>query len=338
MNGRERIEAALRGEQPDQTPVMLHNFLLAITESGITHEQYRESPRLMADCHIRALEKYGHDGILLDIDTSVIAGAVGVPVDLPQNQPGRCHQPLLHELEDVGLLQQVTVTDYKYVQNWLEAIRILVNEVGNDIYIRGHCDQAPFSLASMIRRPQEFLMDLMDEEMQDEVHALLRYCTDACKQFVDAMAETGARMISHGDSPAGPDMISPEMYRTYALPYEQEIIQRTHQHGLDYLLHICGKTDIILTDMVASGADCLELDYKTDVQKIRQAISDRSALCGTIDPSGVLCFGSEADVIEETELLLQQMAGNSRFILNAGCAIPAETPSTNLHAMMHCVQ
>ena len=69
MNGRERIESALCGEQPDRTPVLLHNFLLAIKESGITHADYRESPRVMADCHLRALEKYGHDGIFIDIDT-----------------------------------------------------------------------------------------------------------------------------------------------------------------------------------------------------------------------------------------------------------------------------
>jgi uroporphyrinogen-III decarboxylase len=31
------------------------------------------------------------------------------------------------------------------------------------------------------------------------------------------------------------------------------------------VLHICGCTDRILDDMIASGADGLELDYKTDV-------------------------------------------------------------------------
>ena len=35
MNGLERIMAALRGEQPDKTPVMLHNFMMAAREAGL---------------------------------------------------------------------------------------------------------------------------------------------------------------------------------------------------------------------------------------------------------------------------------------------------------------
>ena len=49
MNGYERIVAALNGRKPDRTPVMLHNFLMAAKEYGITMEQYRNNPRLIAD-------------------------------------------------------------------------------------------------------------------------------------------------------------------------------------------------------------------------------------------------------------------------------------------------
>ena len=36
MNGNQRIMAAIRGERPDQVPVMLHNFMMAAREQGVT--------------------------------------------------------------------------------------------------------------------------------------------------------------------------------------------------------------------------------------------------------------------------------------------------------------
>jgi len=44
MTGRERIACALRGERPDTVPVMLHNFMMAARESGITMRRFRSDP------------------------------------------------------------------------------------------------------------------------------------------------------------------------------------------------------------------------------------------------------------------------------------------------------
>ena len=105
MNGYERISAALRGEKPDKVPVMLHNFMMAAKEHGITMEQYRNSPKLIAECFIAAVEKYKYDGILVDIDTVTLAGAVGVPVDFPVDDPAGSHLGNLENLEDVYRLK-----------------------------------------------------------------------------------------------------------------------------------------------------------------------------------------------------------------------------------------
>ena len=68
-------------------------------------------------------------------------------------------------------------------------------------------------------------------------------------------------MVSNGDSPAGPEMISPEMYEEFAMPYEKIVVDTSHQAGLLYTLHICGNTEIILDLMVKTGADAFEIDY-----------------------------------------------------------------------------
>ena len=101
MNGRQRIDAALNGNWPDRTPVMLHNFMMAAREAGVTMRQFREDPRLIARCFGEAAERYQLDGILVDIDTATLAGAVGVPIDFPEDSPARCHGSSLPALEAV---------------------------------------------------------------------------------------------------------------------------------------------------------------------------------------------------------------------------------------------
>ena len=334
MNGYERIQAALEGRWPDRTPVMLHNFLMAAEEAGYTQEEYRNDPKKIAQSHIEAVEKYGYDGILAEMDTTVMAGSAGVPVDFPIHEPARVHEPLIMSIEEVKKLGRVKVEDYRYAQITLEAVRLMVEHFKGEIFVRGNCDQAAFSIATMIRTPSEFMMDLLDTEHEDLVFELLEYCTDVSCQYIRLMAQTGCHMLSNGDSPAGPDMISPLMYKRFALPFERRNVEEAHRCGFPYGLHICGDTTMILDAMMETGTDALELDYKTDTETAHDALKDRVTFIGNIDPSGVIGRGTAAQVCAETEKLLTVFSDTPRFILNAGCAIPQGTPSENIRAMI----
>jgi uroporphyrinogen decarboxylase len=333
MNGYERIKAALKGESTDKIPVMLHNFMMAAEEAGFNMEQFRNDPKIIADSFIKSVEKYHYDGILVDIDTVTLAGAVGVPVDFPVDFPARTHLGNLESMEQVKDLKSVKIENYKYIQVWLESVRLLKEYFKDEIFIRGNCDQAPFSLASMVRGIEDWMADLLlaDEEL---IKDLLEYCTEATSQFIRLMAQTGADMVSNGDSPAGPDLISPDMYERFAMPFEKRIVDISHSLNLPYTLHICGNTESILDKMLSTGADAFELDYKTDAKKALNTFYKKAALIGNIDPSGVLALGSSDLVRKKTLELLEIYGGVNRFILNSGCAIPSSAPSINIKTMI----
>jgi uroporphyrinogen decarboxylase len=334
MNGVERITAALRGEWPDRIPVMLHSFMPAAREASLTMRQFRENPRHIARAFIEFAERYQCDGVLVDIDTVTLAGAVGVPVDLPEDLPARSNGARLRDLREVDGLEPVEISRDERVQVWLEAAKLLVQQVGGHMFVRGNCDQCPFSLAAAMRSLDAWMLDLADPDNEERIHKLLRFCTDVSTQFIELMAATGAHMVSNGDSPAGPELISPRLYRKYALPYEQRVVRRAHELGLPYALHICGKTNLILDDMLASGADALELDYKTGVRLAHDKMRSRATFIGNVDPSGVLALGPAAMVEDATRAVVEVFADTPRFILNAGCAIPAGTPPENIRAMI----
>ncbi len=144
----------------------------------------------------------------------------------------------------------------------------------------------------------------------------------------------GYDMVSNGDSLAGPEMIPPEFYIKYALPYESKIVKAVHDENVKYALHICGNTDAILENMLLTGADAFELDYKTDTDKIFRTFHDTAAFIGNIDPSSVLALGTQDEVQRKTIELLSFYKDSDRFILNAGCAIPPDTPPENLRMMI----
>lgn len=334
MNGYERIHAALEGRPVDRTPVMLHNFLMAAREGGYTQAAFRNDAANIADAFIRAVEKYGYDGVLIDIDTALLAGALGVPVEFPEDLPARCHRGLLHDIGDIGRLPPIQLENDRRVMILLESARLLVEHFDGELSIRGNCDQSSFSLAALVRSMQDWMLDLTDEEARPYVHRLLDYCSEAACRMIRLMAETGVDMVSNGDSLAGPAMISPAMYREFALPYERRVIDEAHAHGLPYALHICGDTSLILHDMVQTGTDAVELDYQTDIHRAHEVYRDSICFIGNVDPSGVLARGTPDLVRQKTEELLEVYADSTRFILNAGCAIPAETPPENLRAMI----
>ena len=338
MNGYQRVMAALQGEEPDMVPVMLHNFMMAAREAGLTMEQFRNDPNQMARAFIEAVEKYEFDGVMIDVDTVTLAGAVGVPVDFPVDQPAQAAGVRIQSLEEVNDLAPVDIRGYRGVQVWLEATSILRHHFGNDIFIRGNCDQSPFTLASLIRGLEPWMLDLANSDNHELVHRLLEYSTGITLQFIQLMSETGAHMTSNGDSVAGPELISPAMFRTFALPYERKIVERSHSLGLPYFLHICGNTSRIIDEMLETGSDGLELDYRTDAAMAHAKMKDRAVFIGNIDPSGVLALGTPQLVEEKTRELLNIFIDTPRFILNAGCAIPPITPLENLRAMINAAR
>jgi uroporphyrinogen decarboxylase len=338
MNGYQRITAALNGERPDRVPVMLHNFMMAAHEAGVSMRQFRTDPEALARSFIQAVETYGYDGILVDIDTATLAGALGVPVDLPLDAPGRTTGGLISSLVEVQDLPSVNISNYAVVQVWLEGVRLLHRYFGGEIYIRGNCDQAPYSLACLVRSMEEWMLDLMEPDNHSGAHRLIAYCEQATLQFIRLMADAGAHMVSNGDSLAGPDMVSPRLYREFAFPSEKRVVDYAHSLGLPYVLHICGKTDRVLDEMIATGSDGLELDYKTDPCLAHARLSDRAVFIGNIDPNAVLALGTPELVERKTRELLAVFADTPRFILNAGCAIPATTPPENLRALIRAAR
>ncbi len=334
MNSRQRFEAVIQGKIPDRVPVCLHNFLMATREADIPLEQYLVDPEAAAKVHLHALEKYGYDCILVDLDTTMLAEAMGAKRDSTPGETGHIAAPAIASLDDVGQLKPVNPDRDGRIPVVLETIRILARQVGGEVAIRGNADQCAFSLAGLLRGMGDFMLDLASEPDDPRIQQLLEVSYLSHIAVHRALKKAGAHVTSLGDSPSGPDMISPEMFTRFARPYQERLVRELAADGIFTVIHICGNTSAILDQLAEYPACGFELDYKTDTVKAKTTVGQRHVLFGNVDPSGVLATGTPDLVRKATRQLMECWKPGGRFVLNAGCAIPPTTPPENLFAFM----
>jgi uroporphyrinogen decarboxylase len=334
MNSLERVRAVLTGQVPDRVPVCLHNFMLAAREAGIPMERYRVDPEAIVQAHLQAWEKYGHDCLLIDTDTTMLAEAMGAESECAPDEPGRIVRPAISSLAEVDRLKVVNPKTDGRVPATLEAVRLLARQVGNEVAIRGNADQMAFDLACMVRGTQEFLMDLASEPDNPATQQLLEVCYQSHLVVHRALGEAGAHLTSFGDSLAGPDVVSPKTFDRFARPYEERLVKQLVAEGTFTVVHICGDTTKILPLLAQYDFCGFELDYKTGAALAKSTVGARHVLFGNIDPSGVIARGSPQEVRVATRQLISTWKPGGRFVLNAGCAIPPTTPPENIRALI----
>jgi MtaA/CmuA family methyltransferase len=166
------------------------------------------------------------------------------------------------------------------------------------------------------------------------VEELLEMCTEVAIAFARAQIEAGADIIGLGDAVGS--LVSPDMYRRFALPYEQRIFAAVHEMGAIARLHICGDTNGIVADMVESGADIVDLDWMVNMESAAAQYGDQVSFCGNFDPVVVMLEGTPEEVYNAAHHCMT--IGGARSISNAGCEIPLGTPHANLHAQSEALR
>ncbi|MDR3183150.1 MAG: hypothetical protein LBT89_09580 [Planctomycetaceae bacterium] len=332
MTGYERINCVLRKQPPDRIPVMLHNFMFAVRDCGLTQQQFRSSPETMCRVFVETSRKYSLDAILTDADTTLEAHALGAGIHEEEDLPAKVIKPVSERLDEV--IDSITADKLNRdsrIRIYLDAIRLIRSQVGGELFIRGNADQGPFSLAAAVFGLTNMMTALTDKKREEPILRLIDRCYDVHLAFHRLVKDAGADITSFGDSMASPDLISPKMYRKFAAPFQKRLAEDLRKDGIQTVCHICGKTDAILEPWSEIGFAGVEIDYKTDIAKVKGLMQGRAVVFGVIDPSGVFCNGTAETVRSETSALLNLFQGKD-IVPGSGCALPAETPPENIRA------
>jgi len=338
MNSLERTWTVLRGGIPDRVPVDLHNFLMVAQASGLPFPEFLQNGEAMAEGQVKAWHEFGQDVLLLENGTAALAEACGCEVEyLPDGSPVVV-KPVLKSLDDLDQLRMPDPYRSHPLPELLKATRVIGQEIGDQAFIIGRGDQGPFSLAGLLLGMEEYLLQIALNEKPDQLHQLLEFCLEVDYRYTIAQMEQGAHMTSVGESLAGPDVCSPKVYVEYAWGYVKRLVDRLKAKDILLAYHICGDSTRIIPNMVQTGAAVLELDYKVDLIKAKQAMQGKATFLGQIDPSGVMALGTPELVEEKCREAIDILAPGGGFILGPGCALPPTTPPENVRTMIEAVR
>jgi len=319
---------------PDRVPIALHNFQMAVQRSGRSFSEVLKNAELLAESMIREWREFQHDMIMLEIGTACSAEAMGVGVIYGADRSPIAHEPAISSLGD---LDRLVIPPIESRPSWkvtLDAVRMIRRELGDQVAICGRCDQGPFSLASMLRGMERFMMDIAEEVHNEALSRLMSICDEVVYQYARAMKDAGADTGSIGESFAGPSLLRPDDYRRLAWPHEKRLIERI-QRELDFPfhLHICGPADPIIEDMMNTGASVLEVDQAADFARAKQIVRGRSVLLGNVEPARLI-FAAPEEVRKLTRKAIVEAGEGGGLILAPGCALAGPTPARNIHALM----
>jgi MtaA/CmuA family methyltransferase len=319
LNSKQRCLAAIHGEPLDRTPVFPLLMFLAADRSQMPYRRYATEGQVLAEAQLKVRQEYGVDAITSCSDAFRVSADLGGEMAYPEDRTPYLLKPLVSSQEDLNHLRKPDFSQpHSRMQDRVEATRAMVKAAGEDCLVLGWVDM-PFAEACSVCGVSEFM--LMIIEQPELAHQLLEFLTEIVIGFALAQVEAGAPMIGAGDAAAS--LISARSFRQFALPYEQQVCQAVHATGGLVKLHICGKTTHLLADMVQSGADLFNVDHLVDLATARK-VYEAAGKCfkGNLDPVGDMLQAS-AQECTRAALRCLRLAQGSRYMLSAGCEVPA---------------
>lgn len=332
MNSKERFMAVIQGDKPDRVPIFPLLMDFAAKRYGLSYREYASYGHLLAESQLHCMDLFPLDAITACSDAFRLAADLGGEIVFPEETPPYLATPLVRDERDFKSLKRPQVDLHGRMGQRISALETMVKEVGEETMVLGWIDM-PFAEASSICGVGEFMLLLYDNPRLAE--EILEFLTPIVIEFALAQLETGAPMVGAGDAVCS--LISPDLYREWALPYERQVCQAIHEaHGL-VKLHICGNTENHLALMMESGADLYNIDHMVDFSLAVETYGGRGRpFKGNLDPVSHMLQASEEECFRRAKECIQRVKGYS-YMLSAGCEIPAAVTDEVFWAFVHAV-
>jgi uroporphyrinogen decarboxylase len=326
LTGRQRISAAFKKTFTDQDPAI--DRLPAYLFTGQCNAQLIGAsirdilldPDLYAKAQLAAYERYQPDIMLMMWDLLTDVEAMGNELRFPENS--LCISTKL-ALEDKGKLSSLQVPDPTKdgrLPGYLSAVTE-VNRAVTDSIVSAVI-AGPWTIAIGLRGAEPLIWDTFEDP--DFVHELMRLCVQASISFGEAVAPLGVG-LGYSEAPASCSLISPDIYRTFVLPYHKQVVDHFKEQKVGLGLHICGYTDPILEDMVSTGVTNISIDAPTDLAKAVEAARGKAVLIGNLN-TNLFFAGSRDEMKQAITDCLDQAPQDSGYILASGCEVPGNAP------------
>src|SRR5579872_2005444 len=324
MNKKERVDAALRGDDVDRIPVSMwgHDFE---REWGI---------QSFAEAMIENFTRYDWDYMKVNPRACYHVEGWGVKV----RPSGEKYKAPIFEGSPIK-----SSSDWKRIRplepdqgalgEQLRALQLINHSIGYDAYFV-QTIFCPLGVAKYLAgNKNEPVLHTIAED-RSAMHAALRVITETFINYAIACLEEGASGIFYATNGwASEGMLTPDQYREFGEQYDLEFLDAIKSRSKFNILHNCGTR--IYFDLLASyPVQAISWDANAPGNPdLRQGkMSSGKAVMGGISQKTTLKSGTPEQVRDEVARAIELTDGK-HFLLAPGCSIPPETPAKNLEAI-----
>jgi uroporphyrinogen decarboxylase len=199
-----------------------------------------------------------------------------------------------------------------------------------------------FEAAWRLRGLERFLLDLI--ERRDWAHFLLDRLADLARRNAEALARAGVDVLALDDDVGMPGtmMISPATWCEFFKPRLADIIRaaRAIKPDLRVLYHSDGYFEPIVGDLAEIGVDAInpiQPDHM-DAARIRRRFGPRPALWGTVGRHTTFSFATAEAIRQEVRLRIETLGRAGLILCPAYDVDEPDIPWANVAAFLDAVR
>jgi len=332
LSSRERVLRLFKGEKTDYVPVFsgMGNITIhGLEKYGYKFAEIHTDARKMANMAASTFQLFGFECAVAPFDMGIEAEALGCEINYyPHRTEGILYptvkEPLAEKLVDLDIRLPSDLAGAGRIPLVTEALRLLKEEVGDQVAI-GSYVLGPYLIAAQVVDIGNLAKSCFKKP--DLVSQTMERTTDLIISLAKIYREAGADYVSIREMGAGPDILSPNIFRSLIRPHLDRIFASIESPKI---LHICGDTNSIVDQMGACGTEAISVEEKNNIAESRKKLGPEALIFGNIAGYDLLAVGKPADV----DRAVKEAIANGVNAVWPGCDIWPEAPRENMEALM----
>ena len=319
-SGKKHIVSALMRRYTDRVPVttLIGPYCSRLTNYSV--KEILQDAKKSTESHLAFYDRFAPDSMIVYNDIYLEVEALGCELEFPEND---ISHPKTVLLDDKSRLARLKVPDPKRdgrIPYFIEVCERVSAQVRKTTALGlGH--SGPWNIAMHLRGAEALLLDTFSDPAF--VHELMKFSTEVVRTIGDALIEAGFSP-SLGEAAASCSLISPQIYREFIKPYHKELCSYFQSKKRFMSLHICGKIDPIMEDILETGIFLLSLDAGSSLQKLTQLAGDELVIMGNV-PTTHFSSGTREEMEASIRQCIETASAGSGYILSSGCEIPFDS-------------
>lgn len=327
---------SLRGEDHSRIPVWFMRqagrYLKGYSEfrKSYSIKELCMNPEITGEITYEPVRELGVDAAIIFFDIMLPAEALGFKVDFKENQ-GPVIENSYASDHSMKKLHDFISSDFRYPLD--KSIRNF-RENHHDVPIIGFAG-GPITIASYLMagssdRDLSFLKKTLGSDTSS-FRNIMEMVTEMIIETAKIQVRAGSNAIQIFDSWSG--NMSPYTFTEYVEPYLQEIV--SDLSGSVPLIYFSTSTSGLLRNISRLGFDFLSLDWRMNLNEIREMYGSKVGLQGNLDPSLVEKFPEQA--FREAGIIAESMNDFDRYIFNLGHGVLPQTEVKTLKKIVEIV-